>query len=199
MSTKKTPKGSKHHNSTLRESDVVAIRARRKAGERIKDLAAEFGISTAACSKVASGQTWSHITERSGNSVIHADEYHIWKSMLSRCHNPKHPSYSEYGGRGIAVCQEWHIFENFLTGIGKRPTKGHSVDRIDPNKGYSPDNVRWATGKVQARNKRNSVYLIHPQTGEKIAAGDLADEMGIPYREFRRRMIEQGKWPTKQE
>lgn len=182
----------------MTEADVVEIRRRVKELKHSVTAVAEgYGLSIAACSKIVRGITWKHITERSGNSVIHKEEYHIWNSMLHRCRNKNHPSYSEYGGRGICVCEEWSTFEVFLKDMGKRPTKGHSLDRIDPNGNYEPSNVRWATGKVQARNKRNSIYLIHPTTGERIAAGDLADELGIPYRQFRAQLMKEGKWPTK--
>lgn len=183
----------------MTEADVVEIRKRIKVlNHAVSLVAKEYGISVAACSKIYRGITWKHITARSGNSVIHSEEYHIWNAMLQRCNKLHHASYADYGGRGIKVCKEWFLFETFLKDMGKRPSKGHSLDRIDPNQGYNPLNVRWATGKVQARNKRKSIYLTHPTTGKRIAAGDLADELGISYRVFRTQMINEGKWPTKQ-
>lgn len=190
------PKGSRHSNTFLKEHHIVEIRHKIKVeGQSVSSVAQEYGISIAACSKIYRGITWSHITERSGNSVIHKEEYHIWNSMKQRCTNVRHAGYPEYGGRGIKLCDEWFDFEKFLRDMGKRPSKGHSLDRIDPNGNYEPSNVRWATGKVQARNKRNSIYLPHPTTGEMVPAGDIADELGIPYRKFRKQMIDAGKWP----
>ena len=193
----KRPKGSKHHNTTLRECDVMDIRARFAAGEKQKALCEEFNLSPAACSNIINRKTWKHLSESSGITVVYADMYHIWKSMLGRCHNPEHPAYEDYGKRGILVHPDWHVFATFLKDIGVRPSKGHSVDRKEVLQGYSKDNCRWATDKVQARNKRGTVYLNHPTTGEKIAAADLAEEQGIEYRKFRLQLIAEGRWPTK--
>jgi len=82
-------------------------------------------------------------------------EYGIWHMMKRRCHDPNHVSYAQYGGRGIHVCNEWYnSFAAFLHYIGKRPSRGHSIDRKDNNKGYEPGNVKWSTAKEQAANKR---------------------------------------------
>lgn len=81
--------------------------------------------------------------------------------MLQRCHNPKDKFYSDYGGRGIEVCDRWkESFDNFIFDMGNRPSSKHSIDRIDVNGDYEPTNCRWADAVQQGRNKRNNRRII---------------------------------------
>lgn len=88
--------------------------------------------------------------------------YRIHSGMLSRCYTKSDNKYEDYGGRGIKVCDRWRNakgFLNFLDDMGNRPTPKHSIDRIDVNGDYEPNNCRWATIHQQASNKRNNTAI----------------------------------------
>jgi hypothetical protein len=97
--------------------------------------------------------------------------------MIARCTNPNHRSYREYGGAGITVCEQWRTFANFLSDMGEKPD-GRSLDRIDNDGNYSPDNCRWATVHEQARNKSNNTFLTH--NGMTMTIAGWAETLGIP-------------------
>jgi len=83
--------------------------------------------------------------------------YRIWFNMKQRCANAKHVAYKNYGGRGIKVCDEWQDFEPFYKwAIANGYNDNLTIDRIDNNKGYSPDNCKWVSDKEQGQNKRNN-------------------------------------------
>lgn len=82
-------------------------------------------------------------------------EFNAWVGIKTRCYNKNRPEYERYGGRGIKVCGRWlDSFENFYDDMGERPTDDHSIDRIDNDEDYSPENCRWATHEQQSRNQR---------------------------------------------
>lgn len=105
------------------------------------------------------------------------DEYRIWLGMRDRCRNPRNKKFKAYGGRGINVCARWDDFSLFLSDMGPRPTKEHSVDRVDNDKGYEPGNCKWATRDEQANNTRmNRVLEVN---GEVRTLADWARKTGL--------------------
>lgn len=104
-------------------------------------------------------------------------EYNAWRSMIQRCHNPKNPAYRHYGGRGIRVCRRWRRdFRVFLADMKLKPTDQHSIDRINNEGNYEPENCRWATWSEQRRNTRNSRRLTYRD--ETLSLSDWADRLG---------------------
>ena len=105
-------------------------------------------------------------------------EHVAWKSMIRRCVNPRDKSYMNYGGRGIGVCDRWkNSVAAFLEDMGPAPSRHHSLDRIDPNGHYCPENCRWATAKEQARNKRCTLPAVI--NGTRISLTEWCEGNGI--------------------
>lgn len=92
------------------------------------------------------------------HNMSRSAEYKSWSQMKNRCLNQNSPDYKYYGGRGIKVCDEWLVFENFLKDMGHR-TKNQSLDRIDNSGNYEPGNCRWTSTKAQANNRRTTTHL----------------------------------------
>jgi len=122
-------------------------------------------------------------------------EYRIWTGMVNRCTNVHNRTFPRYGGRGIGVCLRWMQYECFLADMGRRPSATHSLDRIDYNGSYTPDNVRWATPTEQARNRRH----LRPLTidGQTRLLCEWSDLTGVPIKTIWARVYEQGWLPAK--
>lgn len=86
-------------------------------------------------------------------------EYVSWKEMRGRCNNPNKKEYSYYGGGGIKVCERWNDFSLFLSDMGPKPDKTYTIDRINPDGDYTPENCRWATMAEQQRNIKNNIWI----------------------------------------
>jgi hypothetical protein len=114
-------------------------------------------------------------------------EYTAWRNMVARCHNEDNPKYPWYGGRGIRVCDAWRgCYRDFLEHIGRAPSKAHTLERIDNEKGYQPKNVRWATQKEQAQNRRSNRILEYQGQRKTLAA--WADWANMDRRRLWRRL-----------
>ena len=115
------------------------------------------------CLKHDSVVAYNHATKTThGETINHTwtSEYVIWCKMVARCTDPRSKDYQKYGGRGIRVWAAWQRdFSAFLSDVGRKPSSTHQLERVNNNRGYIPSNVKWATAKEQARNRRSSVWL----------------------------------------
>jgi len=100
--------------------------------------------------------------------------YHIWEGLKRRCLNPNHEAYQRYKGM---LCEEWLDFNTFYKDVGDPPSPKHSLDRVDNNKGYYKENVRWATKIEQARNTSTNRILKFKGKTQCVAA--WAEELGV--------------------
>lgn len=129
----------------------------------------------------------SHITTRgtkscgcswSTHGMSRASEHAIWSMIIQRCCNPKQKAFPRYGGRGILICDKWkNDFQQFYKDMGPRPSKGHSIDRIDNNKNYEPSNCRWATAKEQSVN--SSIPKLVTFNGKTQNLSEWARELKV--------------------
>lgn len=114
-------------------------------------------------------------------------EYAAWRAMKQRCSNPKHKYFYRYGGRGITVCREWvESFDAFYADMGAKPSSSSSLDRIDNDRGYSPDNCRWTTHTSQCRNRSTNKMLEYK--GEIRCLQEWAEIYSIGKRTLRERI-----------
>jgi hypothetical protein len=108
---------------------------------------------------------------------LHASRtYKAWLSMRQRCLNPNNPAYKNYGGRGITIDPRWNTFDQFLADMDQAPD-GMSIERIDNEKGYGPDNCKWASRIEQGRNTRKCRVITHDGKTQTLA--EWADQYGI--------------------
>lgn len=115
-------------------------------------------------------------------SMNRTTEYNSWADMRGRCKYPKNDSYAHYGGRGIKVCERWDAndgtgYKNFLEDMGRKPASNYTLDRIDPDGDYCPENCRWASPKEQAMNKKNTTII--EWNGEKDSYTGWSKRLGI--------------------
>jgi len=111
-----------------------------------------------------------------GKSVTYTAEYTSWRHMMDRCYNVNNSRYKDYGNRGITVCERWHDFENFFADMGERP-QDFTLERINNDGEYCPENCKWASKVDQARNKRNNHNIAYEGRTQCVAAWE--EELGL--------------------
>jgi hypothetical protein len=121
--------------------------------------------------------------------------YINWLRMRIRCYNANTKEYKNYGGRGIRVCSRWDDFANFYADMGDRPFRGATIERLDNNKDYGPDNCAWRDRKAQGNNKRNNRLLT--SQGVTMTLSQWADARGIQRGTIFLR-IKRGRWSIDQ-
>ena len=126
----------------------------------------------AGCKKCASALTGSKVKT---HGMRNTATYSSWTSMKDRCTNPESKDFARYGGKGIAVCDQWlNSFEQFYKDMGEKPN-GTSIDRINNEQGYSPENCRWATHSQQQLNKTKScLWLVNGVVYESLVTAAAA-------------------------
>lgn len=113
------------------------------------------------------------------NGWKYKSEYTSWYEAWRRCTQSDHPGYKNYGARGIQVCRRWTRFENFYADMGPKPTKKHTIDRIDSDGDYEPSNCRWATRAENLANRRVTVRIT--KDGITKTLKDWCGDLNIPY------------------
>lgn len=126
----------------------------------------------------------------------HSRLYGVWGSMRQRCNDPNHPAYQYYGGKGVAVCPEWDDFECFEAwamssgyNVNAKPHEC-TIDRIDNDGDYCPDNCRWVNSTVQSNNQQSNVLITF--SGKTQTRAQWAKEIGIKYHTLRDRIDRYG-------
>lgn len=102
-------------------------------------------------------------------------EYSVWATMKTRCQNAKHPTYANYGAKGISICDRWQSFCSFLEDMGPRP-EGYTLERVDSRGNYEPSNCRWATRRDQNNNRSNNRIVEY--RGQKMPLGRAIEVSG---------------------
>jgi len=114
-------------------------------------------------------------------------EYKVWNNLLTRCNNPKANNYHRYGGRGIKVDKNWYKFSEFYKDMGDRPSKNHSIERINNDGDYCKENCKWATKEEQVRNRSTNIIVTY--NGENKILKDLARENNMDFQKLQRRLL----------
>ena len=147
------------------------------------ECAKHFNISYQAMAQLIYRYKLKHKIEQVNNYQRDTRLHWVWRAMKQRCENPSNKQYHNYGGRGINICSEWKGVYGFLHFSEWAKQHGYkeglTLDRIDNNEGYSPNNCRWVTNKEQANNKRTNIYITYK--GKTKTLAQWAKQTGISY------------------
>lgn len=139
--------------------------------------------NTSSCGCVKINQDVINLTKHFRHMETRTRLYNEWLSLRARCNDLND---SRYGGRGITVCDEWSLlYENFRDwALSNGYREDLTIDRINNNDGYKPDNCKWADNKTQCRNRRSNIYVIDDKTGEKMIMLDYCNKYSLEYPAF---------------
>lgn len=132
------------------------------------------------CCEAAASSNRSALGDAQSKGVKGAPEWNSWHCMHQRCRDPKSPNRKYYYDRGIKVCERWSGrdgYKNFISDMGRKPSPEYTLDRIDVNGDYEPDNCRWADKKQQTMNRRKSIII--EENGIKDTAGGWGRRLGL--------------------
>lgn len=113
----------------------------------------------------------------------------VWWEAKERCGDPRNKHFVNYGGRGITMCDRWQSFKAFMEDMGPRP-EGGMIERIDNDRGYAPENCKWATRKEQNSNRRNCIFVT--LAGERMTLKEACRRKGLVYRAVHKRIVDRG-------
>jgi hypothetical protein len=121
-------------------------------------------------------------------------EYYLWRDVKARCEDPRHPRFPAYGAKGVAVCERWHRFYDFLNDVGMHPGKGYVLGLVDAARGYRPGNALWMTMSYAVRRSLRARTRKYTYNGVSRTLGEWADATGLA-RGLLNTRINQLGWP----
>ena len=166
---------------TVQGANNAMWKCRCDCGNETVAAAANIGRTTFSCGCLAKEKAAETLRGNSNNrthGLTGTPEYQAWTKMKLRCYDPNNHRYYTYGARGIAVCDQWRdSFETFFADVGPRPSPKHSIDRIDHNGDYTPNNCKWSTATQQNRNTTRNVFI--EIDGAKKCVSEWCEHLGI--------------------
>ena len=186
--------GRGHHNSFLwlcicecgNKTTVAGHLLRRGQVKSCGCLKADTGRATLEKFRASGGH--SNLQHGDARAGAETPEWRTWHSIKRRCNKKFAKQYPDYAGRGIKMCKRWESsYEKFLADVGRRPGPEYSLDRINNDGDYKPNNVRWATRKEQARNRRNSFYITLGKS--RLTLSEWSERTGLQNTTIRQRLL----------